>query len=253
MNLDEAMKLYKEAMQIPSQEEKIQETIRKSKKAFYRAEQEKTLSYHEFLWTQLKVMQKRWWLLQFLVLLTLWIALSSMQDEVYMKRSMGVVASLFVILIIPELWKNRSCACMEIEAASYYSLKQVYAARMLLFGMADVCLITLFLGTASAGLHVALLDLVIQFLFPLCVTSCICFGILCSKHLFSEAAAIILCMIWSAVWLSIILNETIYAMITIPIWCVLLGLAALFLAFSVDRILKNCNHYLEVSFHEIRD
>ena len=51
---------------------------------------------------------------------------------------MGVVATLFVILIIPELWKNRSCECMEIEATSYYSLKQVYATRMLLFGVTDV-------------------------------------------------------------------------------------------------------------------
>lgn len=78
---------------------------------------------------------------------------------------MGVAAALFVILIIPELWKNRSCECMEIEAASYYSLKQVYAARMLLFGVTDVFLITLFLGTASAGLNIGLSELVVQFLF----------------------------------------------------------------------------------------
>lgn len=36
---------------------------------------------------------------------------------------MGVASSLFVILMIPELWKNRSCGCMEIEAASCYSLR----------------------------------------------------------------------------------------------------------------------------------
>lgn len=81
---------------------------------------------------------KRWWVLQFMLLVALWIALSSIHDEIYIKRSMGVAAALFVILIIPELWKNRSCECMEIEAASYYSLKQVYAARMLLFGVTDV-------------------------------------------------------------------------------------------------------------------
>ena len=59
-------------------------------------------------------------------------------EAVYIQRSMGVIASLFVILIIPELWKNRTFQCMEIEASSYYSLRQVYAARMLLFGMAMV-------------------------------------------------------------------------------------------------------------------
>lgn len=252
MNLEEKMKIYKEVMQIKSQEEKIQETIQKSKKAFFMAEQDKLLSYYEFLWTQLRVIQKRWWLLQVLILMALWIALSSIQDEVYIKRSMGVAASLFVILIIPELWKNRSCGCMEIEAASYYSLKQVYAARMLLFGIVDICLITLFLGTASVGLHFELLELVIQFLFPLCVTACICFGILCSKYVFNEAVAVILCIIWSTIWLFIVLNEKVYVMITIPIWCALLGLTILFLVYSVHRILRKCNKYLEVSFHEIR-
>lgn len=237
---------------IEASEEKIQETICKSKNAFFMAEQERMLSYHDFLWTQLCVIQKRWWVLQFMILVALWIALSSIHDEMYIKRSMGVVAALFVILIIPELWKNRSCECMEIEAASYYSLKQVYAARMLLFGVTDIFLITLFLGAASAGLHYELSELVVQFLFPLCVTACICFGILCSKYSFSETVAIVLCVIWSAAWLLVVWNENVYTMVTVPVWLVLLGVTILFLAFTIYRILKNCNQYLEVSFDEIR-
>ena len=162
------------------------------------------------------------------------------------------MASLFVILIIPELWKNRSCECMEIEAASYYSLKQVYAARLLLFGIIDTLLLTIFCGSASMKLHIELSELVIQFLFPLSVTACICFAILCSKYSFNEAFAIILCIIWSSVWLFIVLNESIYTRITIPLWFTLLGVSILFLAFTVYRILKRCNKYLEVSLDEIR-
>ncbi len=252
MNLEEKVGRYKEMIQINPQEERIQETIRKSKNAFFMAEQKKMISYHEFLWIQLNAIQKKWWVLQFLVLASLWVALTSIQDELYITRSMGVAASLFVILIIPELWKNRSCACMEIEASSYYSLKQVYAARMLLFGVIDIFFITLFLGTVSIGLHFELIELIVQFLFPLCVTACICFGILCSKCFFSETVAIVLCIIWSAVWLFIVLNESIYTIITIPIWLALFGLAVFFLAFTVCRILKSCNKYLEVSFDEIR-
>ena len=245
-------KKYRESIQVEASEEKIQETICKSKNAFFMAEQERMLSYHDFLWTQLRVIQKRWWVLQFMILVALWIALSSIHDEIYLKRSMGVVATLFVILIIPELWKNRSCECMEIEAASYYSLKQVYATRMLLFGITDIFFITVFLEVASAGLHYELSELVVQFLFPLCVTACICFGILCSKHAFSETVAIVLCVIWSAVWLFIVLNENVYIMVTVPIWSALLGVTILFIAFAIYRILKNCNQYLEVSFDEIR-
>lgn len=91
---------------------------------------------------------------------------------------------MFAILIIPELWKNRSCRCMEIEAASCYSLEQVYEARMRLFGITDIFFITLFWGTASEGLHFELLQLIVQFLFPLSVTACICFEILCGNVLF---------------------------------------------------------------------
>ncbi len=252
MNWGKRAEKYRQVIQVEPMEERIQETILKSKNAFFKAEQERVLSYHEFLWTQLQVIQKRWWILQFLILAALWIALGSIQDEIYIKRSMGVVASLFVILIIPELWKNRSCGCIEIEAASYYSLKQVYAARMLLFGITDIFLVTLFLGTVSTGLHFELSELAVQFLFPLCVTACICFGILCCRYSFSEAVAMILCVIWSAVWLFVVLNENVYAIITAPIWVTLLGIAILFLIFTVCRILKNCNKYLEVSLDEIR-
>mgnify|MGYP003196167708 FL=1 len=113
-------------------------------------------------------------------------------------------------------------------------------------------MITVFLGVVSAGLHYELSELVVQFLFPLCVTACICFGILCSKHSFSETVAIVLCVIWSAVWLFIVLNENVYIMVTVPIWSALLGATILFIAFAIYRVLKNCNQYLEVSFDEIR-
>ena len=107
MNQKEKIKKYRESVQVGASEEKIQETICKSKNAFFIAEQERMLSYHDFLWTQLRVIQKRCWVLQFIILVALWIALNSIHDEIYIKRSMGIVAALFVILIIPELWKNR--------------------------------------------------------------------------------------------------------------------------------------------------
>ncbi len=100
-------------------------------------------------------------------------------------------------------------------------------------------------------MHYELSELVVQFLFPLCVTACICFGILCSKRSFSETVAIVLCVIWSALWLFIVLNENIYVMVTVPIWLMLFGLAMTFLGFAIYRILKNCNQYLEVSFMKL--
>ncbi len=250
MNLKKQLAPFKQA-HTQFYENKIEETIQNSKKAFFETEQKRILSYREFLWIQLKIIQKKWWILQFLLLSAAWIVLTSTQDEIYAKRSLGVAASLFVILIIPELWKNRSCQCMEIEAAAYYSLRQVYAARMTLFGIADTLLIAVFFQ-ASVRLRFELEEFIVQFLFPLCVTACICFGILCSKYVFHETVAIILCVIWSAVWLCAIRNEQIFSVIAFPVWFCLLIFAFAFLIFAIYRTLTHCNHYLEVSFDEIR-
>lgn len=246
MGLEERLKSYRDTTLTEPGEEKVRETIARCKNTFFVAEKEKMLPYHEFLWMQLKVMQKRWWLLQFLLLTMLWVILSSVQEELYITRSMGVTAPLFVILIIPELWKNRTYGCMEIEAVTYYSLRQVYAARMLLFGGTDVFLLTIFCGTASVGLHYDLSYLLVQFLFPLAVTACICFGILCSRRLLSETTAILLCIIWSVGWLFIVLNNEVYARVAIPVWGALLCGMILFLVFAVFRVVHTSNQYLEV-------
>ena len=226
-------------------EEKIQETIETSKERFLLAEAEKTLSYRSFLYTQFRLIKKRWWLFQILLLVALWVIFPLADDALYAYRSMGVAAALFIILIIPELWKNRTNQCMEIESATYYSLRQVYSARMLLFGIVDVSIITVFCGIASISLKLSLTDLLIQFLFPLVVTACICFGILCNKRAFNETVAVGMCIIWSALWWFILLDERIYTAITIPVWVTLFGIALIFMVFTVYRSIHQCSRIWE--------
>lgn len=72
------------------------------------AEQERLLNYWEFLWAQLKLIRKRWWLFQLILLFALWTSLSSLQGEYRTQRFMGVAASLFIILIIQEFWKSQT-------------------------------------------------------------------------------------------------------------------------------------------------
>lgn len=252
MDLEERLMKYKKWTRMEPGEEKLQETIRRSKEAFWTSEQEGMLSYCEFLWAQFRLIRKRWWILQLLLLLLLGATLVSAYEESYMGRGMGVLASVFVILIIPELWKNRSCHCMEVEEASYYSLRQIYSARMVLFGIVDVFLLTVFCGTMTIGRHIEFTRLLVQFFLPMLVTACICFGTLCSKHIMDETAAIILCILWSAAWLVITLNENIYQMVTLPIWLTCIGIAFGFLCITVYRTLSNCDNYWEVGLDEIR-
>ena len=138
-------------------EEKIVDTVNKSIEIFYLKEQEKILTYREFLWIQFHITQKRWWLFQTLLLAGIGMILSSYPEEFYVQRGLGITSVLFVILIIPELWKNKSNQCMEIESASYYSLRQIYSARIFLFGLVDVILLTAFCLFLHGRLHITLL------------------------------------------------------------------------------------------------
>ena len=181
------------------------------------------------------------------VLAGLWMLLPLAESETYICRTLGIGGTLFMILMIPELWKNRSNQCMEVETAAYYDLRRVYAARMLLFGGADVLLITAFGSAAVISLQISLEDLLIQFLFPVTVTACICFGALGSRHLLSEASAVGMCILWSAVWWCILMNERVYALLTVPVWGTLLAGAAVFLIFVVCRAIRQCGSIWEVS------
>lgn len=253
MDLEKRIKDYKGQLQVTPREEQILEVIGKSKEVFYRHEQESLLNYREFLWTQFRIVQKKWWLLQGVLLVLAGMALTAMQEEFYMQRSLGVTGVLFVILIIPELWKNRSSSSMEIEAASYYSLRQVYAARMLLFGMVDVLLITVFCVVLKGSLQFTFTEVISQFLVPVAVTACICFGTLCNKYSVSETVSIVLCILWSALWWLITINEKIYTAISLPVWTALLGISVVFLAAAVYKTLNNCNQCWEVGFNAIKD
>ena len=253
MNLEKMMENYKKFINVPPKEENITNTIRKSKEAFYKKEQERMLNYFEFLWTQFCVIQKRWWLFQIILLTASVTILPSTQSEYYTNRGIGVTGVLFVVLIIPEIWKNKTYNSMEIEASSYYSLKQIYAARILLFGIVDIFLLTIFCGILHGNLHFTFAEILVQFLFPMTITACICFGILCNKYCRSEITSIVLCIIWSTIWLLITINQNIYEAAVMPIWLFLFGIAILFLAFTIYKTLQDCSKCLEVNFNGIEN
>ena len=61
----------------------------------------------------------------------LWWLLVYTESGAYVKKGMGMAASLFAVLIMPELWKNRNTGAMEIEGTTFYTLRQMYAANRL--------------------------------------------------------------------------------------------------------------------------
>ena len=246
MNLEKIMEQYRQETEITPDEKSIQDTVHKAKQAFFQKEQERGLTYWEFLLKQLQVIRKRWWLLQILLLAAAEVFFFVTQEEYYIRRGLGVVGVLFIVLVIPELWKNRTYCCMEIEASSFYSLRQIYSARIFLFGVADVFLLTIFCGSLQKNLYFTMMELLIQFLFPTAVTACICFGTLCSRHLISEVTSVALCLLWSAAWWMITETEEIYAVVVVPVWLCLFGGVFLFLIAMVYKTLHYYNRCWEV-------
>lgn len=246
--LKKELQLYKEQNQLAAKEEKIRETIKKSRDVFFEKEQQHSVPYFQFLLAQFRFIRKRWWILQTVMLVLVFLMLPYLQNKASVLRVLGVIGVLFVVLIIPEFWKNKSYACMQIEGTCLYSLRQIYTARMIWFGMVDLFILTGFCSMLHGQLGLATAALFVQFLFPMLVAACICFGTLCSKMPANEGTAILFCMLWNAVWCFIILNELVYQAITAPIWCALFVGFLVFLAGAVSKTILDCNNYWEVDF-----
>lgn len=224
---------FEKKIQISCRETKIQETILQSKNAYYEAESGQSLSNAEFLYQQSKYIKKRWWAGQGLLLAVLWLLLKYTESSYYIQRSIGVAAPLFVLMMIPEIWKNRSTGACEVECTTFYSIRQVYAARMILFALVDLVLLSLFLIAASSTAKLTAGELIIQFFVPFNVACCICFRLLYSKKENSELLALFFCMIWTAVWVQIVCKEAIYQVVSVPVWIAMLILSALYFGYSI--------------------
>ncbi len=247
MELDDRLKTLQEQLPIRPREEKLRETIEAARELAYLRERDRFLNYREFLWTQLNYTRKRWWALQAGLLVLACRILPAMEVGFYRLRSLGVIGCLFVVLMIPELWRNRESDSTQVEAACLYSLRQVYAARITLFGIVDVGLLTLF-SFRLGGMGFPARQVLAQFLLPATVTACICFSLLCGKKQWNETASLSACLIWGGLWWLILMNEKIYNAIVPPVWTALFALALLALVLAVRRTVRTTNQSWEVEF-----
>ena len=191
-------------------EERIAQAVEISRRRFLEGETHRTLSRTEFFLWQISYVQKRWWAAQFFLLLFLGGALLSAGDGRYAPHLLGVLGTDFVILLIPELFKNKASAAVEIEGAAYYSLW---------------------------GAHMDPGGLLVHFFLPLTVTGCICFRVLTSRRISSEPIAILLCLLWSAVWYMTTLYLDWQEKVGTPVWAMVFLLCCVYLWYAVQRAL----------------
>lgn len=247
-NLERELIALKEAQTFPEpQEEAVQRTVKQSQCNFYVNQATELPSYFDFLHAQAVIMQKRWWMIQAGILIVLWVLMNSLTVERDIQLMTAATMPLFVIVAIPELWKNLRHGATEVENTSYFTLRQIYAARLVLFAGADLLLLTIFCGTAVVYGDFTLMDVISQFLIPCTVTCCICFQVLCSRKYHSEPLAVTLCLLWTALWSRLVLEHHIYDQLSGPVWAGLLLLSVAYLGFCIHRTLKNSNKLIEVT------
>lgn len=208
-------------------------------------------SYFKFLWEQSKFIKKRWWVLQGLVLVLLWILLKNSGNTGYVERILGISASVFAILIIPEIWKNRKYSAVEVEGTSFYSLRQICAARTVLFAIVDVLMIIIFFMLSYHTIQLSLYRIVINFLIPFHVSSCICFRLLYSKWIDTEYIAVFISMMWIILWSVIVSQDTLYHRIAEPIWFGFVVLSFGFLIYFIRKSWLVCEEIWEDHRYEI--
>ena len=240
MTLDELLNTDSQHTTIPPREKHVQATVAAARASFVRAESEMPMATHTFLRIQLALIQKRWWLA---------LALPGLAEIALMARGLGVTAALFVILVIPEFARNSSANAMEIEGTTHYTLRHIYAARLVLFGGVDLVILTGFCGALTLALQLSLATLVTQFLLPLVTTACLCFAVLSSPRAAQGTVAICACLFWSGVWWLIVANDGLYSQIALPLWFVLFALSLLALAIFARRYLKHATEQWEGQPH----
>lgn len=246
MNFEERLKAYSDLMDnVQVDEEKLKETIQASKAALYQGEINTPLSGMAFLFQQAGYIRKRWWIAQALILIVLWLFLSASGTTIYTRRCMGIFASLFAVFLMPELWKSQNCGCMEVEAVSYFSIRKIYAARMMWFFMTDIVLLSIFFSVSLLTLKLTIGEMIVQFFLPMNVTCCICFCGLCSNRPDSNYFAYGMSIVWTGVWILVVLHEKIYQVITGPMWGAMVTLSVLLWAYLIFRVWRRCERYWE--------
>lgn len=247
MTFEERMKAYSDSIEpVPIDEERLRKAIETSKAVLYQGELQNPLSRIEFLLQQAGYIRKRWWVAQALILIFLWWFLLTSGATVYARRFMGIFASLFAIFLMPELWKSKNCGCMEVEAVSYFSIRKIYAARMLWFFMTDLLLLSIFFAVSLLTLKLAIGEMIVQFFMPMNVTCCICFHGLSSNRPDSNYFSFGMSVVWTGVWILIVLQENIYQAITGPMWATAVILSVLLFISLIFRVWRSCERYWEV-------
>ncbi len=239
-SIERRLKEYGASTQISGNASDKNLALTRAKEAFFTQREKLPAGWFAFFYVQSRFIRKRWLFGQLLLLILLYPCLQIYHDAAAPKL-LGVTATMFVLLVVPELWKNKSQSATEIEGTCFYSLRQVYLARMLVFAVFDGIVLCGFSGAVMRAALMQWTDIVFHFFLPMIVTCCICLKTLGSRLFTSEYTAVFLSLLWTALWTLFILQDSVYDLISVPLWTLICIVAFLYFIYSICRLLKECD------------
>ena len=86
----------------------INQTVIASIEQFYLSERTHLLSHQDFLFFQLHLLKKRWLIIQTILMVSVYLFLKFSPETLYFSGALGIAACLFIIFMIPDLWRERN-------------------------------------------------------------------------------------------------------------------------------------------------
>lgn len=217
----------------PICEERVQQTVTAAMEHLIAVQAQEPMKLWEFVYCQSRYINKKWWLLQALLLLVLYGYVSSLQETLLIRQALGIGGPLFIILVIPELWRNQSCNALDIESVTMYTLRQLYAARLALFAGVDLLLLSIFCFGTVVSHTLSIWSLVTQLVLPVNVTCCICLTCLYAPKIGNQTFSIMLCLGFAMIWREIVSNDTFYKAVTSTVWTGMLFVSFVYMAYCI--------------------
>ena len=219
-----------------TQEEHIQQTVEKSMMPFGIMKKQKP-SIFEFLYSQFLFIQKRWWILQFGCLLLLWILLNLGLSQSIERKAIAIIIPLFTLLILPELWKSRQNNMEDIENSSVHTTRDIYLARLILFGAVDLFGLTvLWLVSFPQGIENLIFELLIPFN-GICALMLGCLTFYSGREFYLPIS---LCFLFTIGWFLIVSNEFLYTKLSYSLWFMLFLFSSLLLISMICKLMQKC-------------
>lgn len=233
--LEELLRKIPEKHNAEPSQEAIEKTIFRAREIIEKEGKMNCLNFAEFILLQLQIMQKRWWIFQIILLIFAgeWISISG--NEGYTHRGLSIIAALFIIAIIPELWKNKENRSFEIEESSLFNLRRVYAAKLIGFGVVDTVLLTSFCIMMMQLQNILFADILKQFVFPIMIAATICLMAFSHKRKFNELVTMLVCMTANILWMIVVVNEAVYYGITPWIWSCLFAVCMCLIIYYIYK------------------